>query len=101
MMPNAIGDVKAIDEQGNGTAWSEVRRFRTRWNFAPKLLTPANNQINVGYPYFSWKPVPGVESYQFQADDSYDFGGAPLANVYVPNATSYAKSGLADAAHQG
>lgn len=80
--------VKAIDFQGNNTAWSEVRRYRVRWNFQAKLLTPSNNQILLAYPYFSWSPIPGAERYQIQIDKSTSFS-SPIANEEVYNVTSY------------
>lgn len=82
--------VKAIDYQNNSTAWSEVRRYRVRWNFQAKLLTPANNQILLAYPYFSWSPIPGAERYQIQIDKSTSFD-TPIASEEIYNVTSYAQ----------
>lgn len=61
--------VKAINYDGYSTAWSEVRSFRAAWNQAPQLLTPANLQTKLSYPFFSWTPVPGAERYQIQVLD--------------------------------
>ncbi|RIK28403.1 MAG: hypothetical protein DCC55_38720, partial [Chloroflexi bacterium] len=79
--------VKAIDAVGNSSPWSEIRRFRMRWNFQPQLLTPLNNVINRSHPYFSWTPIPGVERYQVQVDESGSFG-RPLMDVEVYNTTT-------------
>ncbi len=80
--------VKAIDYQNNNTAWSEVRRYRVRWNFQAKLLTPSNNQILLAYPYFSWSPIPGAERYQIQIDKSTSFD-SPIGDEEIYNVTSY------------
>lgn len=80
--------VKAIDYQSNNTAWSEVRRYRVRWNFQAKLLTPSNNQILLAYPFFSWAPIPGAERYEIQIDKSTSFS-SPIANEEVYNVTAY------------
>lgn len=61
--------VKAINYDGYATAWSEVRSFRAAWNQPPQLLTPANVQTKLSYPFFSWAPVPGAERYQIQVLD--------------------------------
>ncbi len=67
-----------------------MRSFRTQWNFAPKLLTPANNQIQLSYPLFSWEPVPGAQQYQIQIDDTNQFAGILLADEKLYNVTTYA-----------
>ena len=54
--------VKAIDYQGTSSEWSPVQSFRTRWNFQTRLLTPLNNGIQRSYPFFSWTPIPGVDT---------------------------------------
>ena len=82
--------VKAIDYANNSTAWSEVRRYRVRWNFQAQLLTPSNNQILLAYPYFSWSPIPGAERYQIQIDKSTSFD-KPIADEEIYNVTSYAQ----------
>lgn len=82
--------IKAKDQNGNETQWSAVWSFRIEWNLAPKLLTPANNQIGLSYPFFSWEPVPGAEQYQIQIDDSYQFNGTLLADEKLYNVTTYA-----------
>ncbi|MFZ1709977.1 MAG: hypothetical protein WAW20_15435, partial [Anaerolineae bacterium] len=69
--------VRAVDAQFNTGPWSEVRRFQMRWNLAPRLLTPLNNQIALGHPVFSWMPVAGAEKYQIQVDESIGFA-API-----------------------
>ncbi len=58
--------VRAVDPGGVVSAWSSARRFRTRWIFQPQLLSPANNSLQLAYPFFSWAPVPGAERYQIQ-----------------------------------
>ena len=81
--------VKAVDQQSTSTPWSEVRRFRAKWNFVPTLLTPANNQTTMSYPFFSWAPIPGAERYQIQIDDSNDFA-TTIADVKIYNTNQYA-----------
>ena len=83
--------VKATDQNDNETRWSTVRSFRTQWNFAPELLTPRNNQIQLPYPFFSWKPVAGAERYQIQIDDTNQFAGILIADVKLYNVTTYAQ----------
>ncbi|MEZ4862556.1 MAG: SdrD B-like domain-containing protein [Caldilineaceae bacterium] len=65
--------VKAIDAEGNGSPWSPKRNFRMRWNFQAQLLAPINGAIKLANPVFSWTPIPGVERYQIQADESTSF----------------------------
>jgi len=81
--------VKGLDASGTSSPWSEVRRFRTRWNFQAQLLTPPNNSIAQTTPYFSWTPIPGVERYQIQVDESTSFQN-PLMDVEVFNNTNSA-----------
>jgi hypothetical protein len=83
--------VKATDQNGNETPWSEVRRFRVQWDFVPKLLTPADNQTQLSYPFFSWEPVPGAQQYQLQIDKTKQFNGTLIADVKIYNATTYAQ----------
>ena len=54
--------VKAIDDQATSSPWSEVRRYRMKWNFQTQLLTPPNNSISQASPLFSWTPIPGAET---------------------------------------
>ncbi|MBK8047261.1 MAG: hypothetical protein IPK16_09155 [Anaerolineales bacterium] len=82
--------VKAIDGAEGNTNWSEVRSFRMAWG-AIELLTPANNQIQLAYPFFSWKSVPGARSYQLQIDNSVDFAAPFIADVEIFNVTNYAQ----------
>jgi len=88
--------VKAIDQNNNETNWSTVRSFRTQWNFAPKLLTPRNNQIQLSYPYFSWEPVPGAEQYQIQIDDTNQFEGSLIEDTTIYNVTDYTQADWSD-----
>ncbi len=84
--------VKATDQNDNETTWSSVRSFRTQWNFAPQLLTPADNQTQLSYPFFSWQPVPGAQQYQIQIDDSNEFNGTLIADIKIYNATTYTQN---------
>jgi hypothetical protein len=61
--------VKAINYDDYSTTWSEIRSFHAAWNQAPQLLTPANGQTKLSYPFFSWTPVPGAERYQIHVLD--------------------------------
>jgi len=83
--------VKGLDASGTSSPWSDVRRFRTRWNFQTQLLTPPNNSISQSTPYFSWTPIPGVERYQIQVDESTSFQN-PLMDVEVFNNTKGCKN---------
>lgn len=78
--------VKALDNSGNSSPWSEVRRFRIKWNFEPERLSPPNNVIHQASPYFSWEPIPGAERYQFQVDESTSFQ-YPKTDIEVYNVT--------------
>ncbi|MEZ4864554.1 MAG: hypothetical protein R3C14_24780 [Caldilineaceae bacterium] len=81
--------VLATDNQKNNTPWSEVRRFRAKWNFQAQLLTPVNNVIDQSHPFFSWTPIPGAERYQVQVDESTSFQ-QPLMNETFYNVTTAA-----------
>ena len=81
--------VLATDYEGHDTPWSEGRGFRVQWHFAPQLLTPANNSIQLSYPFFQWTPVPGVERYQIQIDEALNWT-SPMINQEVYNVTTYA-----------
>ena len=81
--------VKAVDQQGVSSPWSETRRFRMKWNFHPQLLTPRRNAIEQSTPFFSWEPVPGAEKYQVQVDESTSFKN-PLMDIKSFNATTSA-----------
>lgn len=85
--------VKAIDDTGTNSPWSEIRHFRAKWNFQTQLLTPPNNTIGQSNPFFSWTPIPGAERYQIQVDESSSFQN-PLMDVEVYNVTTcaFAKS---------
>ena len=81
--------VKAIDERGNSSPPSDSFLFRARWHFIPQLLSPADNSIHLSYPFFAWTPIPGVERYQIEIDESEGFA-TPIGRVYTYNATSFA-----------
>ena len=81
--------VRAADARGANGPWSEVRRFRMKWNFEARLLAPLNNAVRTSYPFFSWAPIPGAERYEIQIDESTSFA-APIASEKIYNALSYA-----------
>ena len=81
--------VKARNAEDFSTPFSEVRRFRAKWNIAPKLQAPANNRIHVSYPFFTWEPVPGAERYQILITD----GDKTVADELIYNANTYAYPG--------
>lgn len=58
--------VKAIDSAKVSSPWSEVRRFRAKWNFQTQLLAPVQNTIKQSNPFFAWTPIPGAERYQIR-----------------------------------
>ena len=76
--------VQVVDEAGNTSDWSETRSFRMRWNFKPQLLAPANNSLMQSYPVFQWSPIPGIERYQIQVDESLSFA-TPLFDEELYN----------------
>ena len=75
--------VRAVDNAGNSGPFSETRRFRLRWDFAPQLLTPTNNWTSVSAPTFRWTPVPGAYRYQIQISESAGFAPPLKADVYT------------------
>jgi hypothetical protein len=81
--------VRAVDSAGNNSPYSEKRSFEIRWHETPRLLTPLNNQVNVGAPFFSWAPVPGAKSYHIQADETSSFA-PPLKMNETVYTTFYA-----------
>ena len=82
--------VLATDVRGTNSDWSEVRRFRMKWNFDAQLLAPLNNAVRTSYPYFTWAPIPGAERYEIQIDESTSFA-APIASEKIYNTLSYAQ----------
>ncbi|MCX6049530.1 MAG: hypothetical protein NT075_30900, partial [Chloroflexi bacterium] len=76
--------VQVVDDAGNTSDWSSTRSFRMRWNFKPQLLAPPNNSLTQSYPVFSWTPIPGIERYQIQVDESLSFA-TPLFDSKVYN----------------
>lgn len=81
--------VKAIDYENASSPWSEVRRFRAKWNFQTQLLAPVNSTIAQGNPFFSWTTIPGAERYQVRVDESSSFD-KPLMNKQFYNVTTAA-----------
>ena len=80
--------VQAVDGQSTASPWSEIRRFRTRWNFQPALLSPANNSIHLAYPFFSWAPVAGAERYQIRIANNSGFD-PKVVDTTLFNVTHY------------
>jgi hypothetical protein len=76
--------VKAIDDAGNSGPWSAIRHFRMKWDFAPKLLSPANSSTLQSYPFFNWTPIPGAERYHIQVDETTSFSN-PIFDQMVYN----------------
>jgi hypothetical protein len=81
--------VQAVDAEGTASPWSEIRRFRAKWNFKPKLLSPANNSIKLAYPFFSWAPVPGAQRYQIQIANNNAFSNPKIVDTTLFNVTNY------------
>ncbi|MEZ4673542.1 MAG: SdrD B-like domain-containing protein [Caldilineaceae bacterium] len=81
--------VKAIDAEKNSTPWSDVRQFRVRWDFQTTQLSPVNGLIHQSNPFFAWTPIPGVEKYQVQVDETTSFE-RPLMDESFYNVTSAA-----------
>lgn len=84
--------VQAIDARGTNSPWSEIRRFRMKWNFVPQLLAPANNSLQLSYPFFSWKPVPGAERYQIQIANNNAFTNPRIDDKTLYNVTNYVQT---------
>ncbi len=84
--------VQAIDARGVNSPWSEVRRYRMKWNFTPQLLSPANNSIHLAYPFFSWAPVPGAERYQIQIANNNAFANPKIDDKTLFNVTNYVQT---------
>ncbi len=80
--------VQGVDAQGTTSPWSEIRRFRAKWNFKPQLLSPTNNSILLAYPFFSWAPVAGAEKYQIQIADNNAFS-PKIEDTTLFNVTNY------------
>lgn len=85
--------VKAVDAADVSSPWSEVRRFRAKWNFQTELLAPVHNTINQSSPFFSWTPIPGAERYQVRLDFSTSFN-RPLIDQRFYNAPTAALNRL-------
>jgi len=85
--------VKAINYDGFSSAWSDIRSFRAKWNVAPKLLAPANNQRLVSYPYFHWEPVAGAERYKIKITDGSGDSAQLMAEATIYNVNNYAHPG--------
>lgn len=107
--------VHAIDSANNKSPYSEKRSFEVKWHETPRLLTPLNNQVSVGAPFFSWAPVAGAKSYRIQADETSSFA-APLkmdetvyttyfaygewGSIYVPGSYYWRVCGVDDAGNE-
>ncbi len=87
--------VQAVDNAGNSGPFSEVRRFRLRWDFAPQLLTPVKNWVSVSAPTFRWTPVPGAYQYEIQISESASFAPPLKADVNT-FMTEYTHAGWGD-----
>ena len=81
--------VKAIDSANVSSPWSEVRRFRAKWNFQTQLLAPANNSTQQTTPFFAWTPIPGAERYHVRVASNTAFTRPLLDRKYF-NATTTA-----------
>lgn len=81
--------VKAIDSADVSSPWSEVRRFRAKWNFQTQPLAPVINSIKQTTPFFAWTPIPGAERYQLRVASNTAFS-RPLMDRKYYNATTSA-----------
>lgn len=88
--------VKAIDSANVSSPWSEVRRFRAKWNFQTELLAPVHNTIKQSTPFFAWTPIPGAEQYQLRVAANTAFSKPILDeeffNVSTAAVTRYSAS---------
>ncbi len=84
--------VQAVDARGITSPWSEIRRFRAKWNFKPQLLSPANNSIGLAYPFFSWASVPGAEKYQIQIANNNAFVNPKIEDTTLFNVSNYTQA---------
>ena len=76
-------DAKTIANYG---AWSAERQFTRGWPDRPTLLTPANGDLAVTMPTFSWSPVDHATKYRL--DISHDINFSTKVSC-VTNQTSY------------
>lgn len=81
--------VQAVDHRGITSPWSSSRRFRSKWNFKPTLLSPSNNSVSLAYPFFSWAPVAGAERYQIQIASTNAFENSKIVDTTLYNVTNY------------
>ena len=89
--------VRAVDPGGVVSAWSSARRFRTRWIFQPQLLSPANNSLQLAYPFFSWAPAPAAERYRIQISANNSFNPPTIVDATIYNVTNYTQPQWASA----
>lgn len=74
--------VKAIDKENISSPWSDMRKFRIRWNFQAQQLVPVNNVIEQSNPFFAWAPIPGAERYQVQVDESNSYQKSLMDEIF-------------------
>ncbi len=81
--------VKATDEAGNNSAWSETWTVRVDVVpvVAPDLITPADGErMRSRKPVFTWSEPGDAKRYQIQIDNDADFS-SPLFSVKLKSAT--------------
>jgi hypothetical protein len=80
--------VQAVDARSTASPWSQIWRFRMKWNLKPQLLSPTNSTIRLAYPFFAWAPVPGAEQYWIQIADNLGFN-TPIVDTKIVNSTNH------------
>ena len=80
--------VTPVDRRGNLGAASEVRSFQFKWELAPALLAPEDNDVNVQFlPRFSWTAVEAARDYRLEISTQPDFSTSLTA--YATDQTDY------------
>jgi hypothetical protein len=92
--------VRARDTKSspNLGAWSSdigglPAQFTRAWNDRPTLLTPADEDMYVTVPTFSWTPVPHASHYELWIGTDSNFSPGTYLNCYT-NQTSFTPYGL-------
>jgi archaellin len=77
--------VRAVNAQGNLSAWSNIRNFDTAL-LPPVLVSPADGlQLSDNRPTFDWEDVPGAGNYRIQISDDPGFSSTLKNTVVTPS----------------
>lgn len=85
--------VRAVDADGNESAWSESWLFRRNWPHKPVAEYPASGTgplVEVGDPvYFQWSPVRHASEYELQISTDEGFSDGIVTKTCVIAGTTY------------